>query len=446
MPPLHALLLCTVFVLFLLWLEKKQASSMALSLWIPTIWMLLIASKPLALWFMMQDDTNEGSLLDRNLLILLLLIGLLLLIKRRFNLSRAIRENIWLMMLIGFMLISILWTDIPFMSFKRWIRELVAVVMAFLVLTERNPHQAMESIFRRTVYILIPFSLLLIKYYPQYGVDYGRWSGELMWVGVTMQKNGLGRLCLIAAFFLIWTFIKRWQGRDPSAVKYQTYAEIVVLILAFWLLNGPSIISMSATAVASMAAGLAVFVGLLLMKKWKIYAAANTLVAIIAAVIIFGTIMVFTGGSTIGSFTSSVGRDATLTGRTEIWAELLPLAMLRPIVGHGVGGFWSPEAKAKHQLTEAHSGYLEIILDYGFIGLLLFSLFLLSSCRKAHREMKHDYYWGSLWICFLLMSVIHNISESSLNSFANQLTAVLLFLAVSSTASTRYKPGVLRKT
>ena len=26
---------------------------------------------------------------------------------------------------------------------------------------------------------------------------------------------------------------------------------------------------------------------------------------------------------------------------------------------------------------------------------------LLSSCRKAHRELSHDYHWGSLWICLL---------------------------------------------
>ena len=419
---------------------------MALSLWIPTIWMIYIASKPLALWFGNEGDPNDGSPLDRNFLIVLLLIGLLLLIKKRFNLSLAIRENIWVMLLISYMLVSILWTDIPFMSFKRWIRELVAVVMAFLCLTERNPRKAFESVLRRTIYICIPFSLLLIKYFPVYGVQYHSYSGGQSWIGVTTQKNGLGRLCLIAAFLIVWTFIRRWQGRDTSAVKYQTYVEIVVLIITLWLLNGPSIISMSATAVTSLSAGVVAFVGLLLMKKWKIYAAANTLVAIIAAVIIFGTIMVFTGGSTVGSFTSSVGRDTTLTGRTEIWAELLPLAMLRPIVGHGVGGFWSPETKAMHQLTEAHSGYLEIILDYGFIGLLLFSLFLLSSCHKAHREMKHDFYWGSLWICFLLMSVIHNISESSLNSFTSHLTAVLLFLTVSSTVSTRYKAGFLRKT
>jgi exopolysaccharide production protein ExoQ len=418
---------------------------MTFSLWIPTVWMLYIASRPLGLWFGNDGDPNEGSPLDRNLLILLLLIGLLLLIKRRFNFSRAIRENILLMVLIGFMLISILWSDFPFMSFKRWIRELVAVVMAFLCLTERNPRKAVESVIRRTIYICIPFSLLLIKYFPLYGVQYHWYSGTQSWIGVTMQKNGLGRLCLIAAFFIVWTFIRRRQVRDNSAVKYQTYAEIVVLIITLWLMKGPGITAMSATAVTSLSAGVAAFGYLWWMKKRTIHMGAITLIAVIAACIILGTVVVFTGGSTIGSFTSSVGRDATLTGRTEIWAELLPLAMLRPIVGHGVGGFWSPEAKEKHNLTEAHSGYLEIILDYGLVGLLLFSLFLLSSCLKAHRELKHDFYWGSLLICFLLMSVIHNISESSLSSFTSHLTAVLLFLAVSSAVSTRYKPGFVRK-
>ena len=204
MPRQLALLLCTVFVLFLLRIERRQAPSVSLTLWIPTIWMLCIASKPLGVWFgSTGGDAESGSLLDQLFLSALLCLGLFTLASKREVWSNAIKEHPWLVVLIGYMLVSILWSDIPFISFKRWIRELVAVIMAFVLLTERDPQEAMQSILRRTIFILIPFSLLLIKYFPEYGVQYGRWSGGQMWIGVTLQKNGLGRLCLMAASFRV---------------------------------------------------------------------------------------------------------------------------------------------------------------------------------------------------------------------------------------------------
>ena len=64
------------------------------------------------------------------------------------------------------------------------------------------------------------------------------------------------------------------------------------------------------------------------------------------------------------------GREATLTGRTEIWAKFLPFALKEPLIGHGVGGFWTDamQKSLEYHLTQAHNGYLDIFLDYGFVG------------------------------------------------------------------------------
>ena len=439
MPPQLALLICIIFVLFLLRLERKQAPDISRVLWIPTIWMLSIATKPVGIWLGVMADA-EGSPADRVFYSGFLCLGLFVLAWRKGAWSSAIKENPWLMLLIGYMFVSITWSDIPYISFKRWVRELVAVVMAFLVLTERDPRQAVQSIFRRTIYILIPFSLVLIKYFPAYGIQFGRWSGELEWIGVTTQKNGLGRLCLISAFFFVWTLFRRWQGRDVPVRKHHTYADMLILVLTVWLLiggNGES--PYSATAVASLVAGLAMFFCLRWMKKHRIYPGATTLIVVMAVVITFGIATLMTGGSTVGSYTSTLGRNETMTGRTDVWKELLPIAMRQPILGHGFGAFWTPATRDAHNITEAHNGYLEIIMELGFVGILFFSMFLLSSCRKAQKELGYDFDWACLWICFLLMAALHNIAESSLNSLTSHLTAVLLFLAVNYKTPTRNK-------
>jgi len=345
------------------------------------------------------------------------------------------------MLLIGYMLVSILWSDIPFTSFKRWTRELVAVVMAFVVLTEEDPRQAVLCVIRRTVYILIPFSLLLIKYYSEYGVQYGRWSGGQTWIGVTMQKNGLGRLCLIAAFFLIWTLIRRWRRRDIPVGMFQTHADLFVLTITLWLLKGPEG-AHSATAIAALAVGLTAFIGLLWTRNHLLNKGTNALTPIMALAIVYGINTLMVGGTNLESFTRILGREETLTGRTDVWAGLLPIAMQQPILGHGFGSFWTPTSRVMHNISEAHNGFLEIILELGFVGIFFFSIFLMSCCRKANREMTYDFDWGTLWFCYLLIAVLHNVTESSLQSFTSHLTAILLFLAVSNKARTSETPEI----
>jgi len=437
LPPPLALALCIAFVSFLLRLDRKQAPDVTKALWIPTIWMLIIASKPLGYWFQLRSVNPEtGSPMDRVFLTILMLAALIVLFRRGFDLAGAIRENAWLVLLIIFMLISVVWSDIPGISFKRWIKEFQAVLVAFVVLSEPSPRQAMESVLRRMTYVLIPFSLVLIKYFPIYGIEYGRWSGEQMWIGVALQKNGLALLCIFAGVFIIWSLLRRWKGDSASVWKYQMYLDVLLLILTLYLLGGPKhSLFYSATSTYAFMAGLIFCAWIYLREKSGKKIKAGFLLAVTSFIIVFGVVSVFVGGSGIKFFASSAGRDATLTGRTEVWTSLLPAVMGSPIVGKGFGGFWTSRTRDYFQISGAHSGYLDVLLGIGFVGLILVSMFLLSSCRKAHRELSRDFYWGLLWICYLVMSVVHNIGESSIDTFTMHLTAVLLFFTISSTRS-----------
>ena len=362
-----------------------------------------------------------------------MLVALWMLLRRKLDWPAVIKENASLMVLIVFMLCSVLWSDIPFISFKRWTRELVAVLMAFLVLSDRSPRQALECILRRMTYILIPFSLLLVKYFGVYGVDYERWTGRRIWIGVCQHKNGLGQLCLIAGCFLIWSLLNKWRGHRSPAWKYEAHVEALILLIVFWLMRGPGGQTYSATSVVALLLGVLVYWGLGLARKRKLNLKAWTLMAVVVIIIIVGTSSVFTGGSLLGPLASSAGRNATLTGRTGIWSTLLPIAMERPLLGHGFGGFWTTSRRLLYPYHHSHNGYLEILLTTGFVGLVLISIFLLSSCRKAIGELSQDLSWGALWISFLLAIVIHNITEPSLDNLIKPLTAVIMFFAVSST-------------
>jgi len=435
MPPILALILCTIFVLFLLRLEHKQYPNASAALWIPTIWFLLETSKPLGILFGTGGATmEEGSALDRVVLLILFCLGFIVVVKRKYNIADSLKKNYWVTLFLIMSLFSVLWSDMPFVCFKRWFRMLIPLIMAFVIATEVDPFKAIQSLVRRTIYIHIPFSYILINYYPFWGRQYGRWSGALMWVGVSSQKNGLALLCMFAMFYFIWTYIRRRDGSETKVTGYQTYVEIFIFLLALWLFLGPNhTLTYSATSAVALILGLAILFLFKWLRKFNVIPGINVLTIIIIMIIIYGTATPFVGGLMVYDPSSTLGRDESLTGRTEIWSYLIPYALNRPILGHGFGGFWT-DAMREATSSHAHNGYLHTILNIGFMGLFFLSMFLIANCQKARNLMTQDFNWGILWFCFLMISVIHNIAESSVTSISGLMPTILLFMMMSFTA------------
>ena len=301
--------------------------------------------------------------------------------------------------------------------------------MGLVVLSETSPRRAIESIIRRSAYILVPFSLLLIKYFPAYGVAFADWSGKRMWVGVATQKNGLGRICMVVSLYFIWSLIRRWQGNNPRIWKYQTHLELLVFLMAIWLLKGPGLGAYSATSIIALGMSLIICSGFYLAKKRGILVGFTPLIIIIIAIMVYGIIVVYTGEVKFGSLTASMGRNETLTDRTAIWARIVPEVKRRPLLGIGFGGFWTPKTRSLFRISGAHSGIP--IYCWSSVSPAFFS-FLPILFRLAGKRI--GYYptilIGTLWIGYIVMLVVHNITESSINSLAMQLPAIILFLTL----------------
>lgn len=431
MPPFLALAICLGFVGLLLRLEKKQAPEASYAMWIPTLWLLIASSRQIGDWFGQSIILESGSPLDRNLLLAILGISLLILFRRHFSWSNAIKANTWISIILSYMTISILWSPMAFISIKRWTREFVAIIMAFLILSEKNPREALLSLFRRTIYILLPCSLLLIKFFPSWGRIYNWWTGELIWTGVSSQKNGLALLCVLSIFFIFWELRQRLKGQIAAVIKYQIYIELLLVLLSFWLLGGPNrSLTYSATSTIVLLVGILFFASLLWINNRRIKLNSKAISLIFILIAIYGSITPFLGHLSLFDVSSLMQRDSTLTTRsTHIWAPLIPYAKKSPIVGYGVGGFWTT-AMRELTSTSAHNGYLEIILHYGLIGLALFLLFILSCVKTAMISLAYDNNWGILFLCLLLMFLVYNITESTIHTLTSNLTALVLFFSI----------------
>ena len=161
-------------------------------------------------------------------------------------------------------------------------------------------------------------------------------------------------------------------------------------------------------------------------KKNNVVISANILTIFIAVAIIYGAMLPFIGHLTIIDPTAMLGRESHLTDRATVWSNLIPFAIQKPILGHGFGGFWYNEMRNSLYFP-AHNGYLDTILDTGYVGLFFLSMFLIFSGRKAQASMSRDIEWGAFWFSLLLIAVARNMTESVVTSLSQSTPAVLLF-------------------
>src|SRR5438132_8108506 len=100
---------------------------------------------------------------------------------------------------------------------------------------------------------------------------------------------------------------------------------------------------------------------------------------LISAYLVAGILLVAGADSVFGisdAILVALGRDATLTGRTELWNDVLTFRV-NPLFGAGFESFWLGERleslwqKHPWRPNQAHSGYLEMYLNLGYIGVAL---------------------------------------------------------------------------
>ena len=352
------------------------------------------------------------------------------LIRRRVNWSVTLRQHRWLLILLAYMLVSVFWSELPLISLKRWVRQGIVVEMALLLIAEANPIQALSSVFRRCAYVCLPLSVVLIKYYPILGREYSR-SGVEMWTGVARQKNELGRLCMVCIFFLVIVAYERWRERKQPAERRQAWADYFMIAVGLYLLIG----SHSETSLTTLMIGAAIFLGLQWFKKRS--RPLSILQACTILFVVYGASLPFLGGSPAAMFTSALGRDTTLTGRTEVWADVIPAWEKRPLFGYGIESFWTDARRKLYDIPNAHNGYLDIMLGFGEVGLGIYVVWFLSCGKQLHRGLRQHYVWASFAICILLMTLIYNSTESALDSFDAYPTAVLVLVCVAVPAHLR---------
>src|SRR4029077_1155320 len=112
-----------------------------------------------------------------------------------------------------FALVSVLWSDFPFSAFRKWFRDLGNYAMILVAISDPRPLEAIRTLLRRLGYLLIPLSVMLIKYFPDIAREYDPWTGAQTFSGATTSKNMLGIICLVCGTYFFWDIVVRLHNR-----------------------------------------------------------------------------------------------------------------------------------------------------------------------------------------------------------------------------------------
>lgn len=145
------------------------------------------------------ESYSEGNSFDRNVFLALIVAGALVLVRRKIDLTVVLRQNPWICLFFLFAASSVLWSDYPDLSLKRWVKGVGNLIMALVLLSEKRPSDALGAVLRRMAFLLVPLSVLFIRYYPELGRGYH--MGVAMFTGVALQKNTLGLLCVFFSMY-----------------------------------------------------------------------------------------------------------------------------------------------------------------------------------------------------------------------------------------------------
>jgi exopolysaccharide production protein ExoQ len=431
-----------LIILGLFWLDRDRKVHTSSALWLPVAWLLLACSRSVNQWLDIGQATGgissadqqyviEGNPIDRAVYGALVVFGTIVLVRRRRQVGKLLWANLPIVLFFFYCVLSLLWSDYPDVAFKRWTKAIGDLVMVLIVLSDRQPLEAVKRFLARAGFVLIPLSVLFIKYYPDLGRGYGRWDYQTFYTGITTNKNTLGVICLFFGLACVWRLLTMYRDRKRGLrfSHLTAHGIIVAMVLwLFWIAN--SMTSLSCFLIGSV---------LLVAANLRAVIRRPALLHALVAVMILGSVATLFWGVGSGFVKDTMARDtSTLTDRTNVWKLALSVAG-NPLVGTGFESFWlGPRLETMWrgftwEPSEAHDGYLEVYLNLGWIGVGLLAIVLVTGYRRVIAAFRRHSPLSSLWMTFFVVGVIYNFTEAAF--FRMMAPAWIFFLLAIASAS-----------
>lgn len=338
----------------------------------------------------------------------------LILARPRQFIRVATRDNL-LLLLVGIALFSYFWSADPSITLRRSVALTGTTLFGIYLVMRYTPSQ----ILRLLVWTLSTGALLSVVFavaLPSYGIA----GGSLQ--GIYRHKNLLGRLMGLNAVFLLLL------NSGKNRYSWVIWAGV-------GLSAGLVLLSTSKGALAFF------FLLIILLPLYRSLQLKDTVAVPLSIIVLLvnasAAILILYNLEII--VVDILGKDLTFTGRTKLWELVIEMIKQRPLLGYGYSAFWrgingpsAPVVNAAYwAVPHSHNGFLDLLLDLGFLGLLVFVLGFLMSSIRAIRWLRLTKKVEDIWpLIYLTFMLLYNLGESAIltrNDFFWILYVVTVF-------------------
>jgi O-antigen ligase len=337
---------------------------------------------------------------------------------RRRTLIAALKENGVLVALPCFAILSTLWSSNPFETVHRGAFILLSTIFALYLSRRLTPEQHLQLFYYVGVCAAV-LSLLCVATLPAYGI-----GPDGACKGIFGHKNDLG----VFMVFLASPALHLPKQRGLAKVVRICFLLLTLVLIAF---------SQSRSGWLVAIAYAAFFFGSTLLRRFHRRSRSILLLASVVLTVTFGSFVY----ENYAAFLELIGKDATLSDRTEIWKAVMASILKKPLLGYGYGAFWQgllgPSADViisiHFGIGHAHNGFLNVWLEMGAAGLALVVFVFVRAGRQCLRlsDWSDSIRW---YMGVLFLVLVSNFDESFLFN-TNDLIWMLFILAAAQIAS-----------
>jgi len=325
-------------------------------------------------------------------------ITLVLLATRAKETLQLLGRERWLLLLCGLVAASIMWSVAPGVTFRRTAALFGTTAFGVYLASRYRVHELMWLV-RWVLSAAAVLSAVFVVVVPVDGI-----SDDGAWRGIFAHKNFLGHIMALTIVVLLF------ELRNRGMVDRIATAAIFV---------GSCMALLESRSVAGLLVAVVVVVTMPLWPIFRLRRALAVAAAVFALLAIAATALWLIASPE--QATAALGKDSTLTGRTALWSLVLDAIAYRPWLGYGYNAFWLGRdgesaaiwAAAFWQPSEAHNGYLDLGLQLGVVGVILFLSGFAAAVWRAIGVIRRTSTAYALWpMAYLMLIVIANLAES----------------------------------
>jgi len=387
----------------------------------------LLFTPPLTVAAGVASSGLEPNPLMRALKIAMIVIGALV-IFAHLREARALmkRVNVFFLVFLVLALMSVIWSFDPGATFNRYVSNMATVMVSCAFCLAGWHRKRFQNVMRPVFTLLLAGSLAYILMVPEDALDFDGAGFH----GLSSQKNPFGELCAFGT--LLW--MHGWISGEVKSLKAIAGAALGWTCL--WLSKSST--SLLATIFASWLM-LMILRTSPALRRYTPYLVGSFAGLVVAYALAVLNLVPGLATVLLGPITAITGKDMTFTNRAMIWDIIKEHAQLHPILGTGYGAYWTGAvptsasyvflARMYFWPSEAHNGYIDVVNDLGFVGLVCLLGYLAVYVAQSLQLFRTDRPLGALYLALFFQQALTNLSESCWFSPMGILPVVIMTLS-----------------